>query len=319
MRGAVTMQEAAARLRQADNFLLLTHIRPDGDTVGSAAALCQGLRDMGKRAYLLPNPGLTSTYAPYAAAYLAPEDFVPECVVAVDIASTTLLPENAKGYEGRIDLTIDHHGSQEGFARETWVDGETAACGELIYELLSTMTAITPAIALPLYVAVSTDTGCFVYANTTAHTHHVASALLETGIDVADVNRALFRTKSRARMAMEARMAEDMALYDEGRLVVMTIPLALRREKHATEADIEELSSLALQVEGSECGITLRELTENRVKLSVRTSPRVDACAICQKLGGGGHRGAAGATVPGTLAQAREAALAAYKETVHHG
>lgn len=319
MSGAVTMQEAAARLRAADSVLLLTHVRPDGDTVGSAAALCQGLRDMGKRAYLLPNPGLTTTYAPYAAPYQAPEGFAPELTVAVDIASATLLPENAKCYEGRIDLTIDHHGSQEFFARETWVDGETAACGELVYELLGTMTAITPAIALLLYIAVSTDTGCFVYANTTAHTHHVAAALLETGIDVKEINRSLFRLKSKTRLAMEARMVADMELYDEGRLVIMTIPYALRRELHATEADIEELSALAAQVEGTLCGITLRELTEKKIKLSVRTAPQVDASALCHKLGGGGHKGAAGATVIGTLAEAKAAALAAYKETVHHG
>lgn len=316
MRGAVTKETAAGRLRAADNILLLTHIRPDGDTVGSAAALCQGLRDMGKTAYLLANDGLTSTYAPYALPYIAPADFTPAFVAAVDIATTGLLPENARRYEGCIDLTIDHHGSQEYFAHETWVDGDTAACGELIYELLADLTPLTPAIALPLYVAVSTDTGCFVYANTTAHTHRVAAALMDCGIDVKDVNRTLFRLKSRTRLAMESRMAADMELYDEGRLVIMTIPLALRQELHATEADIEELSALAGQVEGTDCGITLRELKEGTIKLSVRTSPRVDACALCQKLGGGGHKGAAGATVEGTMEDVKKAALAAYREIV---
>ncbi len=316
MRDAVTKETAAGRLRAADNILLLTHIRPDGDTVGSAAALCQGLRDMGKTAYLLANDGLTATYAPYALPYIAPADFTPDFVAAVDIATTGLLPENARRYEGCIDLTIDHHGSQEYFAHETWVDGDTAACGELIYELLADLTPLTPAIALPLYVAVSTDTGCFVYANTTAHTHRVAAALMDCGIDVKDVNRTLFRLKSRTRLAMESRMAADMELYDEGRLVIMTIPLALRQELHATEADIEELSALAGQVEGTDCGITLRELKEGTIKLSVRTNPRVDACALCQKLGGGGHKGAAGATVEGTMEDVKKAALAAYREIV---
>lgn len=316
MKGAITKEIAAARLKAADNILLLTHIRPDGDTVGSAAALCQGLRDMGKTAYLLPNGGLTATYAPYAQPYTAPADFTPDFVAAVDIATLNLLPENARCYENRIDLTIDHHGSQEYFAHETWVDGDTAACGELVYELLADLTPLTPAIALPLYVAVSTDTGCFVYANTTAHTHRVAAALMDSGIDVKDVNRTLFRLKSRTRLAMESRMAADMELYDEGRLVIMTIPLALRQELHATEADIEELSALAGQVEGTDCGITLRELKKGVIKLSVRTSPRVDACALCQKLGGGGHKGAAGATVEGTMDSVKQAALAAYREIV---
>ena len=113
---------------------------------------------------------------------------------------------------------------------------------------------------------------CFVYANTTADTHRIAAELLETGIDVGPVNKVLFRTKSKTRLAMEARMVADMELYDGDRVVVMSIPLSLRRELHATEADIEELSSLAALVEGADCGITLRELKPGRVKLS-RSSP----------------------------------------------
>ena len=167
-----------------------------------------------------------------------------------------------------------------------------------------------------LYVAIATDTGCFVYTNTTAHTHRIAAELLETGIDVGPVNKALFRTKSRTRLAMEARMVADMTLYDHDRVAVMTIPLSLRQEMHATEADIEELSSLAALVEGSDCGVTLRELRPGVIKISLRTGPRVDASAVCQRLGGGGHRAAAGATVDGTMDEVRQAVLQAYQAVV---
>lgn len=316
MNGRLTVQEAAARLRQMDNVLLLTHVRPDGDTIGSAAALCQALRDMGKTAYLLYNPEITDTYAPYAAPYWASEGFVPEHIVSTDIATLNLLPDNAAAYASRVELTIDHHGSQEFFAAETCLDADAAACGEIIYRVIRELTAVTPAIALLLYVAISTDTGCFVYANTTADTHRIAAELLETGIDVGPVNKVLFRTKSKTRLAMEARMVADMELYDGDRVVVMSIPLSLRQELHATEADIEELSSLAALVEGTDCGITLRELKPGRVKLSLRTGPRVDACAVCQRLGGGGHTAAAGATVDGTLEDAKALILKAYRAVV---
>lgn len=316
MNGRLTVQEAAARLRQMNNVLLLTHVRPDGDTIGSAAALCQALRDMGKTAYLLYNPEITDTYAPYAAPYWASEGFVPEHIVSADIAALNLLPDNAAAYASRVELTIDHHGSQEFFAAETCLDADAAACGEIIYRVIRELTAVTPAIALLLYVAISTDTGCFVYANTTADTHRIAAELLETGIDVGPVNKVLFRTKSKTRLAMEARMVADMELYDGGRVVVMSIPLSLRQELHATEADIEELSSLAALVEGTDCGITLRELKPGRVKLSLRTGPRVDACAVCQRLGGGGHTAAAGATVDGTLEDAKALILKAYRAVV---
>ena len=316
MSGHLTVQEAAARLRQMDNVLLLTHVRPDGDTIGSAAALCQALRDMGKTAYLLYNPEITDTYAPYAAPYWAPEDFAPAHIVSTDIAALNLLPDNAASYASRVELAIDHHGSHGFFAPNVCLDAEAAACGEIIYHIIQELTPVTPVIAMALYVAISTDTGCFVYTNTTADTHRIAAALLETGIDVGPVNKVLFRTKSKTRLAMEARMVADMELYDSDRVVVMSIPLSLRQELHATEADIEELSSLAALVEGTDCGITLRELKPGKVKLSLRTGPRVDACAVCQQLGGGGHNAAAGATVDGTLKDAKALVLQAYRAVV---
>ena len=297
-------------------MLLLTHVRPDGDTVGSAAALCRALRDMGKTAYLLPNPEITATYEPYAAPYWAPEGFAPAHVVSVDIAALNLLPDNAAVYAPRIELAIDHHGSHGFFAARTCLDADAAACGEIVHDIIALLTAVTPDIALPLYVAISTDTGCFVYSNTTARTHRIAAALLDTGIDAAPVNKALFRTKSRTRLAMESRMTADMTLFDHDRVVVMTIPLSLRQELHATEADIEELSSLAALVEGSDCGVTLRELRPGVVKISLRTGPRVDASAVCQRLGGGGHKAAAGATVNGTMDEVRAAVLRSYQEVV---
>ena len=307
----MTIQETAALLQTMDRVLLLTHIRPDGDTIGSAAALCQALRDMGKTAYLLPNAGTTETYKPYAEDYWGAEDFKPDYVVSVDIAALSLLPENAKKYAGCIHLAIDHHPSNEGFAPHLCVMPEMAACGEIIYEIVHLLTPVTKEIALPLYVAVSTDTGCFVYANTSAHTHRVAAALLETGIDVAGVNKALFRTKSRTRLAMEAWMAEWAEYYDNDRVVIMQIPRSLCLDYRATEADVGELSSLAALVAGTDCGVTLRELEGGRVKISLRTGPRVNATAVCALLGGGGHAAAAGATISGSMKEAKQAVLQA--------
>ncbi len=305
--------ETAGYLRDLDELLLLTHVRPDGDTIGSAAALCRALRDLGKTAFLLYNPEITATYAPYAAPYWAPEGFTPRHVISVDVAAPGLLPENAAQYADAVELAIDHHPSHNYFARHACVDASAAAAGEIIFEIIRALTPLTPAIALPLYVAVSTDTGCFVYSNTTARTHRIAAALLEQ-VDVSAVNKALFRTKSRVRLAMESRMAAGMEFYDEGRVVVMEIPLSLRRELGASEADIEELSALAALVEGTDCGVTLRELRPGVVKVSVRTGPRVDACAVCAKLGGGGHRAAAGATVEGSMADVKAAVLRAVAE-----
>ena len=314
-RPILSARGAAGYLEALDNVLLLTHVRPDGDTIGSAAALCRALRDCGQTAYLLPNPEITATYAPYAAPYWAPEGWQAEHIVSVDIADASLLPENAQSYRDRIELAIDHHPSQTFFARNTCLEADSAACGEIVYEIIQHLTALTADIALPLYVAVSTDCGGFQYGNTTARTHRIAAALMDV-VDVAAVNKTFFRTKSRVRLAMESRMVADMKLFDHQRVVVMEIPLSLRQEMQATDADIEELSALPALVEGTDCGVTLRELRPGTVKVSVRTGPRVDACALCRILGGGGHHAASGATVEGTLDEARMAVLAAYRKVI---
>lgn len=307
----LTVPETAALLRTFDRVLILTHVRPDGDTVGCAAALCAGLRALGKTAYLLPNPELTDTTAPYFAPYAAPAGFVPEKVVSTDIATAGLLPENAKPYAGRIDLAIDHHPSFEHFGRANIVRPEAAACGELMYDILAALGPITPELALPLYVAVSTDTGCFAYANTTAQTHAVAAALMRTGIDSQTVNKVFFRTKTRKRMQLEGAMLSACEFYDQGRVAVLSVPMSLMERFAATESDAEDLSSLGGQIKGVDCAVTMRELRPNVWKLSVRTGARINATNVCRLLGGGGHAAAAGATVEAPWAEARRRILSA--------
>ena len=125
----MTIQETADFLKTHDNYLILTHIRPDGDTVGCAAGLCRALREQGKTAHILPNPGASAIFTPYLEGLLAPEDWEPDTVLAIDMAARTMFPPNAQTYLERVDLTIDHHPSQEFYARETCLDSSRASCG----------------------------------------------------------------------------------------------------------------------------------------------------------------------------------------------
>ena len=312
----LTVSQTADALRSFERILVLTHVRPDGDTVGCGAALCAALRALGKEAFLLPNPELTETCAPYFLPYEAPADFVPTHVVSVDIATTNLLPENAKIYADRVDLAIDHHPSFEHFGKENIVRPEAAACGELVYDILSKLGPITAEIALPLYVAVSTDTGCFAYNNTTAYTHQVAAALITTGIDFKTVNKVFFRTKSRARMQLEAAMLNNALFYDRDRVVFLSVPMSLMESLRATETDAEDLSALGGQIQGVDCAVTMRELRPDVWKFSLRTGERINATNVCRLLGGGGHAAAAGCTVEGSWTQARDAMLQALAENI---
>lgn len=315
----MTPKETAEFLKARDGYLILTHVRPDGDTIGCAAGLCRALRQMGKEAYVLHNPEATSLFTPYLEGLVAPEGYGPETVVAVDMAARGLFPDNAKQYLEGVELTIDHHPSQEFYARHTCLDAKRAACGELMYEIVKLLGPITPEMGEALYVAVSTDCGCFVYSNTTPATHRVAAELMETGFDPYPVNRRHFRTKSFKRLKIEGMLASGMELRDNGDTALVFLTLDMLREVGADERDIDDISAFVGQVEGVKTGVTLRELRPGECKLSLRTDPGdLDASAVCAILGGGGHAAAAGATIEGTMNEAREAVLAAI-ETVRQG
>ena len=312
----LTPQAAAALLRDQDNLLILTHRRPDGDTTGCAAALCLALRQLGRTAFLLRNPEMTETNAVYVTELWAPEGFAPDFVVSVDIAARSLFFPAAEAYFDRIGLAVDHHPSFEGFGAHQCVDPSRAACGEIVYEICRELGEVTAEVALPLYVAVSTDTGCFVYANTTANTHRVAAALLETGIDYFSVNKRHFRTKSRRRIALESALRGGMEFFHEGGGVYMAVPISRMERLGAPENDAEDLSTLAGMVEDVDCGAVLRELKPDQWKLSLRTGAngRVNATRVCQLLGGGGHAMAAGATLEGSLEEVKARILEAVEQ-----
>ena len=294
----LTIRETADWLRERDDFLVLTHRRPDGDTLGSGAGLCSGLRAIGKRAYLLPNPETTERYQEYVADFLAPSDFVPSVVVAVDTASADILAVNASAYVDRVDLSIDHHVSYTGFAAFSCLEPERGACGEVVYAILMALSGeISARTALPLYVALSTDTGCFQYANVTADTLEVGSALIRAGADHWAVNKKLFRTKSRGRMALDGALFSSLQYHYEGRVAIAVVTLDMMTRTGVTEDDLDDIAAIPNQARGVKVGIVVRELSEGACKVSVRTAPGVDANAICSQFGGGGHPMAAGCLV----------------------
>ena len=309
----MTPKEAAAFLAAHDRYLILTHVRPDGDTVGCAAGLCRTLRKLGKEAVVLPNRQATSLFTPYWEGLLAPEGYEPDTVVTVDIAARGLFPENALPYLERVNLAVDHHPSQEFFAENTCLDAGKAACAEIIYEIVKELVPVDQEIAVPLYMAIASDCGCFVYSNTNAACHRAAAELLETGFDVYPINRRHFRSKSLNRLRLESRLVSELELRDNGATAVVCLTLAIIRELGLREEDVEDVSGFVGQIEGVRTGVTLRELSPTECKLSLRTDPGdLNASHVCKLLGGGGHAAAAGATLPGcTMAEARERVLKA--------
>lgn len=309
----LTIPELAAALLAGDNYVMLTHRRPDGDTIGSAVALTRALRALGKTAYILENPQFTEKFRPYLEELTTQQMPQQATIITVDIAAEGLFPYSALDYVNQAEYRIDHHGGRADFAAQGYIDPEAAACGEIILELLQQMQApIDPETAQALYVAISTDTGCFRYSNTTAKTLRAAALCKELGADTFAVNQVMFLTKRLARLKLDAHLAQTTEFYAGGQVAVSAISNEVREKLGITEDDIDDISGFGREIEGVEIGVMLRQEGE-KGKISLRTSPRHDAAAICGRMGGGGHRAAAGATVEGGIEQAKKAVLAALR------
>lgn len=301
--------DAAKWLAEHDNYVILTHRRPDGDTVGSAAALCLGLRQLGKTAHVLTNTEVTPKYAPLLEGLTKAEAWTGDTVICVDVASFHMLPQCYQKYS--IALRIDHHGGSESFTEHELVEPETAACGEIIYDLIMALYLDLDApIANALYTAVSTDTGCFRYANTTSHSFAVAAACAWVSNDIFKINQALFDTTTLARLRVQAYLVEHCQFLQDGMVAICPLPRKVEQELGATEDDLENISGFPRSIEGVKLAVTLREEESGRIKISVRAVPGCDAAAICAKFGGGGHKGAAGASMDMTMEQAVDAIIA---------
>lgn len=311
----LTIPEVARLLLEGDNYLILTHRRPDGDTIGCAAALCGGLRAMGKRAAILDNPQFTKKYAPFLEGLTVAQPPVDATVIATDVASANILSFSAQDYADRVDLRIDHHGTDLTFGKQGYVDPSTAACGEIILDLLKEMKApISKCMAEALYCAISTDTGCFRYSNVTSATLRAAADCKDYGADTFTINRVMFGTKGLNRLKLEAYLTESTRFYAGGLVAVSAIPDTVKENLRLTEDDIDDISGFGRDIAGVEIAVMLREVQEGS-KISLRTSPNYDAAAICKTLGGGGHRAAAGATVKANLEDTAAAILRAIRES----
>ena len=305
----LTRSEVAEILLAHDNYAIVTHRRPDGDTLGSSALLCMGLRQLGKNAHILANHEITPKYVHLHQGLTKPAAEEGDFVVTVDVASENMLPDCFKGLP--FDLRIDHHGSATSFTPVELVEPGAAACGETVYGVLTEMGAeLDIPMANALYTAISTDTGCFRYANTTSDTFAAAAACAKAGAEVFNINQALFETNSLARLKVQAYMLQNAHFLQDGKVAICPLPKAVEKEFGANEDDLENISGFPRTIEGVKLAVTIREEGTGRVKMSVRAVPGQDASALCAKFGGGGHKGAAGASMNMTMDEAVKAVIA---------
>lgn len=308
----ITVSFAAATLMAERDWLILTHQYPDGDTLGSAFALCRALQLTGRKARVLCADPIPAKYD-YLTAPSRADEVTGAHIVAVDVADTKLLGASLEAaYADHVDLCIDHHLSNTRYAARLLLEDCSAAAMPVMKVIAAMGVAMDPLIAEALYTGISTDTGCFKYSNTTAETHRLAAELMDAGARADMINREMFDIKSRARMELERLALAGMQFHFHGRVAVMPITLEMIRCAGAVENDMEGLPPIPRQVEGVWVGVTLREKADGGFKVSFRTGKHANASAIAALLGGGGHAAAAGCN----LDQPLDAAIALILQTI---
>ncbi len=312
----VDVKKAAKLLKENDNIIILSHQNPDGDTLGSGFALFYALKKMGKKVRHECENEVPKKFL-FLSDGIKNDSFSDGFTVTVDVADIKLLGDGLKEkYEGKIDLAIDHHISHREFSPLLLLEDRAAAC-EIVFSVIKELgVPIDKRIADCLYVGIATDTGCFRYTNTTAHTHLCASELIELGADNGEINRLMFETKTRTYAKLEKLALSSLEMYFDDKCALMCVTAEMFRLSGSDETECDGISALPRQIEGVLVGVTVREKAENEYKISVRTNEPIDACEICAKLGGGGHARASGCTVNGTLDEVKRIILKTVKESL---
>lgn len=296
----IEFSQAVSEISNADNILILTHVNPDGDTLGSGFALLRALRKTGKRARLINGDKINGKYN-FLFEDLKEDDFSEEFVISVDVAERKLLGDSLnEKYGDRVDLSIDHHGTTRLFAKKTYCEPDSASCCEIIYLIIKALgIEMDSDIASCVYTGCSTDTGCFKYSNVTVRTHLIAAELIAAGADHSKINVRMFDTKSMNNIMLEKMCLSSLEFFAEGRIAVISVTQKMFQESGTDKSALDAIKPITRQIEGVKAGVTLREEEDGAISVSVRTDEDVDASAVCAHFGGGGHIRAAGCEIHG--------------------
>jgi bifunctional oligoribonuclease and PAP phosphatase NrnA len=309
-------EEIGRILREHQRFAVMSHVRPDGDALGSQLALGLSLQQLGKDVRVWNEEGMLEKYSFLRRAELvtkppsAPEDF--DCAIALDTAIQNRLGTAiAAVRSAKLWINIDHHPSNPGYGDVVYVDPEAPATAEIIFRLIKSQSLpFNRDIAENLYAAISSDTGSFQYPKTSARTLEIAAELIRAGLDVGSLNQQLYENYPRRRLELLRELLRTMRFEHGGRVASVSLSLRTAAELGVLPEDNEGLIDHLRAIHGVIVAVFFEELDDGKVRVSMRSKTNaVDVCAICQKFGGGGHTLAAGARVRGTLAEVEEKVL----------
>ncbi len=318
MANLIDIRTAAGFLKQCEDAYILIHMNPDGDCIGSGYSLQAVLKLLGKRSKVICVDPIPERFQ-----FLLPEepeeDFPAKYMISVDCADESRFGAFQETYAGKVQLCIDHHISNDGYAENLLVEPDASSACEVLYKVYRELgVKFTKQIAECLYTGIVTDTGCFKFSCTSADTHLFVSEIMrefpETRYDL--INRNMFDVKSPSRIRAEMLMLSQMEYHLDGKCTMIWATKAICEENNINQKDMEGLTSLPLQPDGVEVGITLREQEDNWYRISLRSTDSVNVSAICAQFGGGGHVKASGCQLQGSADEIRQTLLNAVRKAL---
>lgn len=304
-----TFAEIAQVISASEKILIYPHVNMDGDALGSAAALCKGLRKQGKECYILIEDGIPANLTFLDQGYCTSEQNLirkPDLSICVDCGDPSRFEKRAGKFSSApVTVCIDHHGTTDLFCDYNYVDPKAAATGELIYRLLREMEAeIDQEMGEALFAAITTDTGDFQYSNTTRESHLIAAELYDAGIDPNKVSIELYENTRIEKLLIENEALSTMSTIGGGKGIIAYVTQDMLRKTGARLEETEGVVQKLRSIGSVEVAAFIKETEEGDVRVSLRSKKHVDVSAIAAAMGGGGHIRAAGCTLHCTMTQA---------------
>lgn len=296
------MDKAIETIQEAKSIYIGSHVQPDGDNIGSLLALGMALKKLNKNVKVLKVDNIPDYYEFLPNIELIRDYQIEnnlDLFIALDSSDMERLGIGGQfAKNANAIINIDHHISNTNFGDINIVSPSDAATGELVYEFIKRLNVeIDIDMATCLYTAISTDTGSFIYSNTSYKTHLIAAELIKTGIDTNYININLYQKKSLERTRLLIDVLKNMEMYLENRLGIVIVTQEILDKNNAKMEDTEGIISFIRDIDTIETACLLKEMDENEIKISLRSKEWVDVSEICTKFKGGGHKRAAGCTL----------------------
>ena len=300
--GPDARRRAAEEIRKRQRFVLASHVRPDGDAIGSQLAMAYALRAMGKQVRIInrdPAPPPLFVFPGVSEIEIAERaDDAGDAVIVME--SGELARTGVGGLENGFIINIDHHLGNTMYGAVNWFDVSASACGEMVFDLIADLgVPLTPEIAVHVYVAILTDTGSFHYSNLSPRTFDIARQCVEAGVDPQWVARAVFDSNTLGRLKLLGAVLNAMELDPSGRVATLLVDRALAARCGATYEDTEGIINMPLTVKDIQGVVFFKEHGPDDWRISMRSKGDVDINAIARQYGGGGHKNASGCSAAG--------------------